>query len=73
LVNRGEAEAFIALNNRQPIDVKCNIGNGQPLTWPLFTTIHWNVSQDDSASLGITGRHIYLLVDLKVGDDLLKI
>ena len=34
--------------------------------------MHSNVSQDDSASLSISGRHIYLLVDLKDGDDLIE-
>jgi hypothetical protein len=34
--------------------------------------MHSNVSQDDSASLGISGRHIYLSVDLKGDDDLIE-
>jgi O-acetylhomoserine/O-acetylserine sulfhydrylase-like pyridoxal-dependent enzyme len=42
------------------------------LTWHLFTTIYAEVSLDESASLGISGKLIYLLVDLKDGYDLIE-
>ena len=34
--------------------------------------MHSNVSRDGSASLGFSGRHIYLLVDLEDDDDLIE-
>ncbi len=42
------------------------------LTWHLLTTIYAKVSLDESASLGISGGLIYLLVDLKDGYDLIE-
>ena len=42
------------------------------LTWHLFTTICSNVSLGESVSLGISGGHIYLLVGLKDGYDLIE-